>query len=199
MESAASQSFLSFIMETPDDSMQERLDQSLSLNDLTKALEFLEKNKTLRRDGLLAELYSALWDLFGQDLLEVCHSMLLAGTMSESMRKGIITLIYKRKGEREKIRNWMIPENLVLLRHMIAYVQDRRVDVCVISLDQEKAFDRILHTYMWDDRLPEGAGNKVWRGRACSKSWEERIVKLRQKLGFWEHLSSPMQIETQYE
>ncbi|XP_048392419.1 uncharacterized protein LOC125455003 isoform X2 [Stegostoma tigrinum] len=31
---------------------------------------------------------------------------MLAGIMSESMRKGIITLIYKWKGHREEIRNW---------------------------------------------------------------------------------------------
>eukprot|EP00061_Rhincodon_typus_P015008 g42444.t1 len=100
-DSVTSQSFLSSITEVLDDCTQERLDQLLSLDGLTKALESLEKNKAPRSDGLRAELYSALWDLIGQDLLEVCDSMFLAGTMCESMRKGIITLIYKQKWEKE--------------------------------------------------------------------------------------------------
>eukprot|EP00061_Rhincodon_typus_P005131 g24273.t1 len=36
---------------------------------------------------------------------------------------------------------------------MITYVQGRGVDASLISLDQEKAFDRMLHTYMKDVSL----------------------------------------------
>eukprot|EP00061_Rhincodon_typus_P002518 g17762.t1 len=43
--SMASQSFLLSITEVLDNSMQERLDQPLPLDELTKALECLEKNK----------------------------------------------------------------------------------------------------------------------------------------------------------
>eukprot|EP00061_Rhincodon_typus_P016332 g44499.t1 len=41
----------------------------------------------------------------------------------------------------------LISESLALLRNMITYVQDGRVNACLISLDQEKAFDKIsTHT-----------------------------------------------------
>eukprot|EP00061_Rhincodon_typus_P009239 g32584.t1 len=63
-DSVASQSFLSSFTEVLDDNMQERL------NELTKALKSLEKNKTPGSDGLPAELYSVL--------LEVYDNMLLA-------------------------------------------------------------------------------------------------------------------------
>eukprot|EP00061_Rhincodon_typus_P017387 g46063.t1 len=82
-------------------STRERLDQLLSLDELTKALKSLEKNKIPESDGFPAELYSALWELIGQDLLEVYDSTLQAGTMRKSMRKGIIALIYKQKREKE--------------------------------------------------------------------------------------------------
>eukprot|EP00061_Rhincodon_typus_P016300 g44437.t1 len=52
-----------------------RLDQPLSLDELTKALESLEKNKNPRSDSLPAELYSTLLDLIGQDMLEACRFM----------------------------------------------------------------------------------------------------------------------------
>eukprot|EP00061_Rhincodon_typus_P010811 g35377.t1 len=67
-DSTASQSFLSSIMELLEDSTQERLDQSMSLDELTKALKASGKNKAPRSNGLLAKLYSAQWDLIGQDL-----------------------------------------------------------------------------------------------------------------------------------
>eukprot|EP00061_Rhincodon_typus_P003541 g20336.t1 len=105
-DSAASQLFLSSITEVLVYSTRDRLDQSLSLDELTKALRSSEKNKTPRSLHLPADLYSALWDLIGQDLMKMYDSMLLAGTMTEPMRKGIITLIYKQKGVGEEIRNW---------------------------------------------------------------------------------------------
>eukprot|EP00061_Rhincodon_typus_P007334 g28934.t1 len=171
-DSMASQSFLSPIKEVLDNSMRERLDQPLSQDELTKALKSLEKNKTPGSNSLLAELYSALWDLIVQD--QLYNNMLLSGSTCESMRKRIITLIYKQKGKSAEIRNWQhisllnadykilskvisnwvrsalesvlhpsqtcavlgmtISENLVLLRNMIAYVQDKVVDACLISL-----------------------------------------------------------------
>eukprot|EP00061_Rhincodon_typus_P015572 g43325.t1 len=96
-ENVASQSFLSIIMEVLDDSTWERLDQLLSLDELTKTPE-------------------------------------------------------------------MISESLALLRDTITYVLDRGVDSCLISLDQEKAFDRILYTYMWDalSKMGSGEGIYIW-------------------------------------
>eukprot|EP00061_Rhincodon_typus_P014718 g41942.t1 len=75
----------------------------------------------------------------------------------------------------------------MLLRDMIAYVQNSGVAACLISLSQEKAFDRILHMYRTDYRKVLG----IWyRGaRVCTKSWEEHIAKVKQKLVLWEHCS----------
>eukprot|EP00061_Rhincodon_typus_P003448 g20094.t1 len=131
-DSVASQSFLSFLMEVLDNSTSESWDQPFSLDRLTKALESFEKNKTSRSDGLLAELYSALWDLICQNLLEGYD----------------------------------------------VYMQDTGVDTCLINLDQEKAFDRMSH--MTD--YPKVLG--IWFGRAgaYAKTWEERVLKMRQKL-----------------
>eukprot|EP00061_Rhincodon_typus_P007634 g29520.t1 len=130
--SATSQPFLYTIREVSDNSSWENLDQPLSQDGLTKALEYSEKNKTPRSNCLLVELYSALWDLIGQALLEVYDSILLAGRT--------------------------FSENLVLLGDTITNVQDKGLDTCLISLDQEKAFDRILHTSIWDALFKMGFG-----------------------------------------
>eukprot|EP00061_Rhincodon_typus_P015262 g42839.t1 len=67
----------------------------------------------------------------------------------------------------------MISESLALLRDMIAHVQDKELDASLISLDQEKAFDRILLNYI-QERLPEGAGNIVRRSQGMCKTLGER-------------------------
>eukprot|EP00061_Rhincodon_typus_P010841 g35429.t1 len=59
------------------------------IDELTKDLEPLEKNKTPRSNGLLAKLYSALWDLIGQDLLVMYDSTLLEEPFAESIRKDV--------------------------------------------------------------------------------------------------------------
>eukprot|EP00061_Rhincodon_typus_P017798 g46662.t1 len=54
-----------------------------------------------------------------------------------------------------------IAESLALLRDMIACVQDSGVDTCLINLNQEKAFDKILHTYMRDVLSKMGFGEGI--------------------------------------
>eukprot|EP00061_Rhincodon_typus_P018157 g47212.t1 len=81
-DSVASLSFLSSIMKVLGDGTLERLDQPLSLDELTKALESSGKNKTPRSN--------AYWPT----------------SMRKSMRRGIITLICKQIGEKEEIKNW---------------------------------------------------------------------------------------------
>eukprot|EP00061_Rhincodon_typus_P007619 g29486.t1 len=83
-ETAASQSFLSSLTEVLDNSTKESLDQLISLDELSKAFESLGKNKSPRSDSLLAVLYSALWDLIGQDLLYASGQ-----PFAESIRKDV--------------------------------------------------------------------------------------------------------------
>ncbi|XP_067876004.1 collagen alpha-2(IV) chain-like [Heterodontus francisci] len=181
----------------------ESLDKPLTLDELTQDVRSLETSKTPGSDGLPVELFPTLWDWISPDLLEVHDSRILTCFQPETMKKGIITLFYKRKGEREEIRNrWpisllnvdytilskvtssqvksalelvihpdqtcnvpgrKISNKLALLRDTIAYVWDRRVDTYLISLEQEKAFNRVLHTDM--DMLSKmgfGKGNRNW-------------------------------------
>lgn len=59
-----------------------------------------------------------------------------------------------------------ILDTLVLFRDTIDYLQHRWMDTCQISLvlDQEKAFDKILHIYMMDvlSMISFGEGIRYW-------------------------------------
>eukprot|EP00061_Rhincodon_typus_P004720 g23277.t1 len=133
--------------------MLERLDQPQSLDELTKALESFEKNKTPGTDGLPARLYSVLWDLTGRGLLEVYDIMHLAVTH--------LTQICAILGRE-------IAESVSFLRDTIAYMQYKGVDTCLISLGQEKAFNRISHMYVRDILSKMGFGQEpfaesIWK------------------------------------
>lgn len=42
----------------------------------------------------------------------------------------------------------LLTDNLALVRDIIEYVKDRNVPLCLLSLDQEKAFDRLNHSFI---------------------------------------------------
>ncbi|KAJ1110724.1 hypothetical protein NDU88_008072 [Pleurodeles waltl] len=64
-----------------------------------------KRSKTPRSDGLPVELYVELWDLIGPDLLDLYEEVVGKGLMLQSLREGMITLLYKQKGEKEDLKN----------------------------------------------------------------------------------------------
>ncbi|KAJ1106118.1 hypothetical protein NDU88_003521 [Pleurodeles waltl] len=66
----------------------------------------LEARQDPRSDGLPVELYVKLWDLIGPDLLDLYEEMVGKSSMPQSLREGMITLLYKQKGEKEDLKNW---------------------------------------------------------------------------------------------
>eukprot|EP00061_Rhincodon_typus_P009806 g33591.t1 len=162
-DTKATQLFLSSIAEVLDHSTGwgERLGQPLSLNELAKVLESLERVKLPESDGLLAKLYSALWDLIGQDLLEVYDSILPADykILSKVIAKWVRSALgsVTHPNQTCAVPGNTISDSLTLLRDMITYVQENGVwTPAFISLDQEMAFDTILLKYMWDILLQNG-------------------------------------------
>eukprot|EP00061_Rhincodon_typus_P010220 g34342.t1 len=103
--------------------------------------------------------------LLSLDELAKTLNMLLAGRMCESMRKGTITLVYKRKGEREEIKNWR--------------------PIPLLNPDY-KILSKVIANWV---RYLKVLG--IWLGGTgvCAKSWEEGIAKVKQQLVLWEHQS----------
>eukprot|EP00061_Rhincodon_typus_P008705 g31559.t1 len=95
-------------------------------------------------------------------LLEVYNSMLLSDTMSESMRKGIIILIYQQKAQ---------GGNQKLVANIIA--ECRLQNPKFITNQVRTDYLKVLGTWH------RGA-------RACTKS-RECITKVKRKLLLWEH------------
>ncbi|KAJ1167443.1 hypothetical protein NDU88_007834 [Pleurodeles waltl] len=161
---------------------REGLNALFTLEEVHLAATASKRGKTPGSDGLPVELYVELWDLIGPDLLDLYEEVVGKGSMPQSLREGMITLLYKQKGEKEDLKNVrpislvsvdykllakamanclkkviekivhpdqtcgipdrQIADSLALVRDTIEYVKSRKVPTALVSLDQEKAFDR---------------------------------------------------------
>ena len=71
----------------------------LSMAEVFEALKGMAKGKAPGSDGLPPEFYLALWDVLGEDLVEVLNASFAAGVLPSSQRTALISLIFK-KGDR---------------------------------------------------------------------------------------------------
>ena len=65
----------------------------------------MAKGKAPGSEGLPPEFYLALWDVLGEDLVEVLTASFTAGVLPPSQRTALISLIFK-KGDRSEHKNW---------------------------------------------------------------------------------------------
>ncbi|KAJ1151257.1 hypothetical protein NDU88_004041 [Pleurodeles waltl] len=82
------------------------LNAPFTLEELHLAATTSKRGKTHGSDGLPVELYVELWDLIGPDLLDLYGEVVGKGSMPQSLREGMIPLLYKQKGEKEDLKNW---------------------------------------------------------------------------------------------
>ena len=69
------------------------------------ALKGMACSKAPGCDGLPMEFYLKFWPVLGSDLVSVLNSAFIAGTLSRSQHRGVITLSFK-KGDRLDTCNW---------------------------------------------------------------------------------------------
>jgi len=96
---------LSNISAELNDFQANELELEIQIDELTKAVNSMSKGKSPGEDGITAEFYQKYWYLIGEDFHELVQNIFNVGTLCNSQRKGLITLLYKQ-GEREAIENW---------------------------------------------------------------------------------------------
>ena len=169
----------------------------LSREETFSALQGMARGKSPGSDDLPVEFYWTFWDLIGSDLVAVFNESYVSGLLPSSLRKGLISLSFK-KGDRLDRKNWrpisllnvnyklcarviagrllkviylvvnrdqtcgvpgcFIGENVSLLRDLVSYTSDVDVPAALLSLDQEKAFDRVDWDFMFSTFSRMGFG-----------------------------------------
>lgn len=162
--------------------------KSISLEEIRKALNQMENNKSPGPDGLSKEFYVKYFDLLAPLLVNLYENIFHRGQLTESMKLSYITLICKNEENPHLCKNYRpisllnidykiitkvlsnrlrpclptlihpdqscsvkdrsIQDNCHYLRDIIDFINDENDVGVLLSLDQEKAFDRVDHTYL---------------------------------------------------
>ncbi len=97
--------FLSHLNRKLGNTDKDFLDRDLTINELTKAMQSMQSNKSPGLDGLPKEFYSTFWEQLKDPLLQVFKESFCRGTLPASLRTGSISLLFK-KGDRKDLKNW---------------------------------------------------------------------------------------------
>ena len=88
---------------TADD--QHRCEGELMVNESFEAASQLSSNKSPGSDGLPVEFYRCFWSFLGPDLVATLNYSYTYGSMSDTQRRGIIRLLFKKDDPLE-LKNW---------------------------------------------------------------------------------------------
>ena len=173
------------------------LDQIITREELAKAVQKLQKNKTPGPDGIPAEFYQAYWHILDDHYLEYINAV-AESTFPKKVNTSITTLFYKNRGDislldyyrpialmnvdvkittkllsirlnkvlptiihesQTAVYGRQIGNSVHLVRDIIDYANNNDEGAALLFLDQEKAFDRVSHTVLFDALRAYGFGD----------------------------------------
>ena len=190
IDSESKTQFLSYVNRKINDSDKELCDSNIREDEIENAIKEMANNKSPGSDGLTVEFYKAFLPQLRNILFKLYVEVEKKETMSNSMKMGVITLLYKKKGDKKLLKNWRpisllnvdykiiarvmsnrlkqvlpniicetqtcciigrdIADTLVSIRDVIYMVEMDNLEGYIIKIDQEKAFDRVSHDYLFD-------------------------------------------------
>ncbi len=164
-------------------------DRPISQDELTTALNGMKCNKSPGIDGLTVEFYRKFWDVIKPLFHKIISCIHQSNELSRSMKKGIISLFYKKRGDKLNLKNYRpisllcvdykllsrvlalrlkqvlslivsdeqtssipgrcIMDNVLGVAGVIDYVEDVNDEAYLVKIDQEKAFDRVSHEFLF--------------------------------------------------
>lgn len=104
MDEETVESFISKLTQKLDPEDSIILDESITLEEITRAMESMQDNKSPGMDGLPKEYYQAFWEQLSPSLCKVYKEAWDKGVWSTPMNTGVISLLWK-KGTKKNLRN----------------------------------------------------------------------------------------------
>ncbi|KAL2103228.1 hypothetical protein ACEWY4_000096 [Coilia grayii] len=81
------------------------LDQPITFQELTEAVQQMSKGRAPRIDGLPADFYQHFWGTLGRDYFEMLQECIKEGQLPTSSRRAVLSLLPK-KGDLGLLKNW---------------------------------------------------------------------------------------------
>jgi exonuclease III len=98
-------SFLQYESSTLNVDNMEHCDKTIECSEIKLAVNSMSKNKSPGQDGLTVEFYCTFYAVLEDVMLRLYKEVEENKQLPLSMRKGVITLIYK-KGDKRLLKNW---------------------------------------------------------------------------------------------
>ncbi|CAM2095972.1 unnamed protein product [Caretta caretta] len=137
------------------------LELPLTLAKFLEALRRMPTNKSPGMDGLTVEFYRVFWDVLGPDLVTVWAESLQSGVFPLScstdykivaktilLRLGSVLVDVIHPDQTYTVPDRSIFDNLFLVRDLLELGCRDGLSFTLLSLDQEKVFDRVDHGYL---------------------------------------------------
>lgn len=99
-------SYIEVLEKTIDEEKRLDCDKPIETTEMTEAVQSMSINKSPGSDGLTTKFYLKFWKEIQPLLFQVFTQIFENDKMTRSMKKGIITLIYKQKGDRNQMKNY---------------------------------------------------------------------------------------------
>ena len=107
----------------------------ITQDECKRAVFAMQKNKTPGSDGISIEFYQVFWPLLKDFLVESLNECYTSEMMSDTQRKGFITLLFK-KGDCKELKNW---------RPITLLNCDYKIIAAVLAARVHKVVDEIIH------------------------------------------------------
>ena len=135
------------------DEQRDSIEGPITKQEILEAIKQMKNNKSPGMDGLTREFYVMMWDLIGNDLVDVITNVYLKDNLPESWREGLITLIYKEKGDIKNLKNWrpitLLNTDYKIMTKSIAN-RIKKVAGRLINLDQAcSLINRNIHDQLY--------------------------------------------------
>lgn len=193
-------------------------DGIITEKEIESAIMQLSNGKSPGTDGLTSEFYKVFKDVLCPVLFRIYEYFFNKEQLTNSMKRGMIKIIYKKKGDKGDLKNYRplsmlntdykilakvianrlkkvipniistnqaygvlnkdITDSCYSIRDILWYMKDNKENGLLISVDLEKAFDRVEHTYLFNVLKEFGFGENMMKWMRCLYSNIVSCVKV---------------------
>lgn len=189
--------FIDAVDITIDDGSKELCDAEITFDEIAGALKSMSKNKSPGSDGLTTEFYCKFYDILKDVLFKVYNSIFNEGMLTRSMRAGVLSLIYKKKGDRCVLKNYRPISLLQVDYKILARIMANRFKqvlpsiisenqtCCIIGRDISNTIANVrdVITLVENDNL-EGYIVKIDQEKAFDRVSHDYMLNVLKKFGF---------------